>query len=137
MLWQKLKMLLGIQPAEAPKFHDEWIPMLEERVPLYNRLPGDLRILLHKRIAHFIATVRFEACGGLELTEDMIVAVAAQACLLVLHREGEPYPKLKVVYLYPSTFSSVQARMGPGGMVTEAEVHRLGESWDTGTVVLS
>lgn len=137
MLWQTLKALIGIQPAVDPKFHDEWIPMLEERVPLYNRLPEDLRVLLHKRIAHFIATVRFEGCGDLELTEEMIVTVAAQACLLVVHREGEPYPKLKVVYLYPSTFSSVQTRVSASGFVTEGEVHRLGESWDRGTVVLA
>ncbi len=137
MIWQKLKALLGGKETVEEVFRDEWIAMLEERVPLYKRLPEDVRLILHERIASFVSTVRFEGCGGLELTEDMIVTVAAQACLLVLHREGAPYPKLRAVYLYPSTFSSVQQRVGAHGIVTEGEVHRLGESWETGTVILS
>ncbi len=73
----------------------------------------------------------------MELTEEMILTVAAQACMLVLHREGEPYPELRNVYLYPTTFSSVQKRQDVFGIVTEGEIHRLGESWETGTVILS
>lgn len=136
MIWQKLKSLFGGE-ATAGVFHEEWIALLEKNVPLYARLPEELRLRLHERIGQFIATIRFEGCGGLELTEDMILTVAAQACLLVVHREGKPYPKLKVVYLYPSTFSSVQKQVDALGIVTEEEVHRLGESWERGTVVLA
>lgn len=136
MIWQKLKSLFA---GDAPVgiFEEEWIALLEKNVPLYARLPEELRLRLHERIGQFIATIRFEGCGGLELTEDMILTVAAQACLLVVHREGKPYPKLKVVYLYPSTFSSVQKQVDALGVVTEEEVHRLGESWERGTVVLA
>lgn len=134
MIWQKLKSLFG---GESVVFHEEWIALLEKNVPLVARLPEELRLLLHERIGHFVATIRFEGCGGLDLTEDMILTVAAQACLLVVHREGKPYPKLKVVYLYPTTFSSVQKRIDAIGIVTEDEIHRLGESWDSGTVVLA
>lgn len=137
MIWKSLGRLFGVKPKPEPIFQDSWSPILEERVPLYLKLPEELREDLHRQVARFIASVRFEGCGGLELTEEMVVVVAAQACLLVLHREGEPYPKLKVVYLYPSTFSSVQTRVQPGGFMMESEVHRVGESWDTGTVVLA
>ena len=137
MIWQKLKSLFGSEDAAAEVFRQEWIPMLEKNVPLYLRLPEELRQLLHKRIAQFITTVRFEGCGGLELTEDMILTVAAQACLLVIHRDGSPYPKLKAVYLYPSTFTSVQKHVDALDIVTEGEVQRLGESWGWGTVVLA
>jgi Mlc titration factor MtfA (ptsG expression regulator) len=138
MIWQKLKSLFdGGEPAAAPVFKEEWLEPILENVPLVARLPPDLRRCLQERIASFIATTRFQGCGGLDLTEDMILTVAAQACLLVMHREGKPYPKLKVVYLYPGTFSSIQQRVDHLGLVTEGEVHRLGESWETGTVVLS
>lgn len=138
MIWQKLKSLFnGSEPAESPVFQPEWLEPILTNVPLVARLPEDLRLCLQERIAWFIATIRFQGCGGLELTEDMILTVAAQACLLVMHREGRPYPKLKVVYLYPGTFSSVQQRTDHMGLVTEGAVHRLGESWETGTVVLS
>ncbi|MCB1274925.1 M90 family metallopeptidase [Prosthecobacter sp.] len=134
MILQKLKDWFGRKEAV---FHEEWIALLKKNLPLYARLPEELRLRLHERISQFIATVRFEGCGGLELTEDMILTVAAQACLLVIHREGRPYPRLQAVYLYPSTFHSKQKRVDALGIVTEGEVFRLGESWGRGTVVLA
>lgn len=134
-MWLGLAKLFGKE--EGGVFHEEWIALLEKNVPLYNRLPEDLRQRLHEHIGCFVESVRFEGCNGLELTDEMILTVAAQACLLVVHHKGPPYPKLKVVYLYPTTFSSVQKRVDGMGIVTEGRVHRLGESWDRGTVVLA
>ena len=124
MIWEKLKELLGIEAKEPVVFHEEWITLLQQNVPLYERLPEELRLRLHERIAQFIATIRFEGCGGLELTEAMILTVAAQACLLVVQREGRPYPKLSAVYLYPTTFSSVSQRRDDHGIVSD--VNRIG-----------
>jgi Mlc titration factor MtfA (ptsG expression regulator) len=137
MIWEKLKELLGVGAKEPVVFHEEWIALLQQNVALYARLPEELRLRLHERIAQFISTIRFEGCGGLELTEAMILTVAAQACLLVVQREGRPYPKLSAVYLYPTTFSSVSKRMDAQGIVSEGEVYRLGESSHWGTVVLA
>ncbi|MBB5353608.1 hypothetical protein HNR46_003869 [Haloferula luteola] len=136
MIWQALRKRFEAHNEEPP-FRDEWIAMLRTNLPLYSRLPESLRATLHQRIARFVASVRFEGCNGLELTEEMILTVAAQACLLVIHREGKPFPKLKNVYLYPSTFSSIQRRTDAMGVVTEGEAHRLGESWRTGTIILA
>ncbi|WP_397383053.1 zinc-dependent peptidase [Prosthecobacter sp.] len=137
MIWEKLKELFGVETKEPVVFHEEWIDILRQNVPLYVHLPEELRLRLHERIAQFIATIRFEGCGGLELTEAMILTVAAQACLLVVQREGRPYPKLSAVYLYPTTFSSVSQRRDDHGIVSEGKVHRLGESSHWGTVVLA
>ncbi len=137
MIWQKLQELFSRDEAAPAVFKDEWLALLDENLPLHARLPEDIRRRLHERIARFVATVRFEGCNGLELVEGMILTVAAQACLLVIHRDGDPYPGLKVVYLYPTTFSSVQKQVDAMGVVTEGEVHRLGESWKMGTVVLA
>ena len=90
MIWQKLKALFGGAESVPAMFRTEWIALLEKNVPLYARLPEALRVRLHERIAQFIATIRFEGCGGLELTLGMIVTVSAQACLLVIDREGRP-----------------------------------------------
>lgn len=137
MVWQKIKSLLS--GAERPEavFKEEWIEILKRDVPLYAQLPDELLQLLHERVARFIDSTRFEGCNGLELTESMILTIAAQACMLVLHREGEPYPELRNIYLYPTTFSSVQKSRDALGIVTEGRVSRLGESWNTGTVILA
>jgi Mlc titration factor MtfA (ptsG expression regulator) len=137
MLWEKIKSLLtGSEPPDD-QYQQHWTEILIARVPLYSRLPQDLKQRLHQRIGRFIATTRFEACNDLELTEEMVLTVAAQACMLVLHRDGDPYPELRTVYLYPTTFSSIQKRQNEIGIVTEQVVHRLGESWSTGTVILA
>lgn len=137
MIWQTIRDFFGREESVEAVFKQEWIGMLGGNVPLYQCLPEELRARLHERIARFVRSTRFEGCNGLELTEEMILTVAAQACMLVLHREGEPYPNLRNVYLYPTTFSSVLKRQSAYGVVTEEEIHRLGESWETGTVILS
>ncbi|MEO5713046.1 MAG: M90 family metallopeptidase [Luteolibacter sp.] len=139
MIWQKIKSMFAETETEKVEelFKEEWTKILVAGVPLYSRLPAELRTKLHERIARFIASTRFEGCNGLELTEEMMLTVAAQACMLVLNRDGEPYPELTTVYLYPTTFSSVQKRQDQTGIVTESVVHRFGESWSTGTVVLA
>ena len=137
MIWQKIRSLFAETERVEELFKEEWRDLLVANVPLYSRLPEDLKSRLHERIARFIASTRFEGCNELELTEGMILTVAAQACLLVLNREGDPYPDLATVYLYPTTFSSVLKQQDASGVVTEGVVHRLGESWGTGTVVLA
>jgi len=67
----------------------------------------------------------------------MILTVAGQACMLIINHQGAPYPNLKTVLLYTSTFSSTVKGYDINGVVTEREVHRLGESWSNGTVILA
>lgn len=136
-LWENLKALLvGPAPIEAV-FKQEWVAYLEQNLPLYTRLPEGLKHSLHEKIGLFVATTYFEGCNELELTDEMILTVAAQACILVLNHQGSPYPKLNSVLLYPTTFSSSVQDMGPGGTIIERTVHRLGESWGSGTVILA
>ena len=71
----------------------------------------------------------FEGCGGLELTDEMRVLIAAQACLLLLNRPAAVYPRLKTILVYPSTYVA-------GGQDQPKSV-RLGESWGAGVVVLA
>jgi Mlc titration factor MtfA (ptsG expression regulator) len=137
VIFRKIRELFAAPERTGAVLSDEWVAILSDCVPLYSRLPDDLKSRLHERIGRFIASTRFEGCNGLELDERMILTVAAQACMLVLNRKGDPYPELTTVYLYPTTFSSVQKRQDAYGIVTEGEVHRLGESWNTGTVILA
>ena len=69
----------------------------------------------------------------------MCVAIAARACLLVLHRAelDQPlYPELDTIIVYPSTYRAKERRQ-EGYVVLEGEQARLGESWTRGVIVLS
>lgn len=79
----------------------------------------------------------FEGCGGLELTDEIKVTVAAQACVLVLHRDHDYYPGLVSILVYPSSYIVPVQRAQPGGAIAEYGEHRSGEAWQHGTIVLS
>ncbi len=84
----------------------------------------------------FLAEKSFEGCGGLELTEEMRVTIAALACILLLHRETDIYPGVDAILVYPSAYRA-PTRSNEGGVVIESEQARLGESWTRGVVVLA
>ena len=115
----------------------EWIQTLEHNVPLYAKLPVELRNELHGHIQVFLAEKHFEGCQGLELTDEMRVTVAAQACILLLNRPTNYYRKLSSVLLYPSTYVATTYEKLGAGMHLEYDSERVGESWSWGTVVLA
>ena len=135
-IWQNLKDFFIDQPTPVD-FKQEWIAILKHNLPLYQRLPLEQRETLHQKIAQFVANTFFEGCADLELTDEMILTVAAQACMLTLSHEGAPYPRLNTVLLYPSAFTTNHETVGPGGTIIQREVKCLGESWDNGTVILA
>ncbi|MDX1386922.1 MAG: zinc-dependent peptidase [bacterium] len=114
-----------------------WKEILEEEVPIYRYLNSELREQLHGLIQIFIAEKPFEGCGGLEVTEEMKVIIAAQACVLLLNRKVKMYPKLDAILVYPTAFvAKTVEQHGWGGFVEKEQV-RLGESWHQGMLVLA
>jgi Mlc titration factor MtfA (ptsG expression regulator) len=119
---------------------EEWDAILRRAFFLHDWLPGELRTRLLGRMAEFLADKRFEACGGLEcVTAEMRLLIAAQACLLLVGRtKDKVFPRLKSILVYPGAFRDRGKRMFgiEDGDDTEREI-RLGESWNTGSVILS
>ena len=89
-VWEALKRWFLESKPETVAFKDEWIPYLKDHMPLYSRLPDEMKERLHQQIARFVTTTYFEGCGGLELTNEMILSVAGQACLLTVNQPGDP-----------------------------------------------
>lgn len=85
----------------------------------------------------FLAEKKFEGCGGLEITDEIRVTIAAQACLLLLHREPHYYPRLVSILVYPHPYVAQARERLPGGIVSEGPSGRLGESWVEDVVVLA
>ena len=121
----------------AGPFPADWEAILRRNVPLYGRLDEDDREELRGDILVFLAEKRFEGCGGLVLTDEIRVTIAAQACLLLLHRETDDYPRLVTILVYPHAYVAHSRQSIGGGVVLEGEVARLGEAWRDGVVVLA
>jgi Mlc titration factor MtfA (ptsG expression regulator) len=122
---------------KAAPFPARWSRVLASYFPIYARLPEEDRKELQGHIQVFVAEKRFEGCGGLTLTEDMKVFIAAQACLLLLHRDTDYYPGLRSILVYPSAYFVKTTRHVGLGVMEERHDSRLGEAWDCGAVVLA
>ena len=118
-------------------FPEEWETVLKRDVPLYRRLSEADRVELKKHIQIFLAEKRFEGAGGLTITDEIRVTIAAHACILLLHRTTDYYPGLHTIIVYPGAYVAQRAVREPTGIVTERTETRLGESSSRGAVVLS
>src|SRR5438094_3081488 len=116
---------------------DTWDGIVEHNVPLARGLSSDERERLLRLVQVFLTEKHFEGCGGLTLTEEMKITIAAGACLLLLHLEGPCYPTLRTVLVYPQAFVPKRARLHTADGIAEPRAPLLGESWGGGVVVIS
>ena len=121
----------------AKPLTEEQEAVIEKNVPLYRRLPGELKEQLQGLVQVFLDEKRFEGCGGLEMTDEIRLTVAAQACMLLLNRRTRYFRKLKTILVYPQTYVARQVAPVGGGAYIEGHSARLGESWRSGPVVLA
>jgi Mlc titration factor MtfA (ptsG expression regulator) len=118
-------------------FPPAWELFLETGVPLYGRLPEEDREELKGAVLVLLAEKSFEGCGGFPITDEVRLTVAAQACLLLLHRETDYFPGLSSIVIYPREYLAPQADVDESGVVTEWTDILSGETNRVGTIVLS
>ena len=117
-------------------FPREWENYLKESYTLYSKLPGELQQDMKNKIKVFLNEKTFFGCEGLEVTDQMRTLIAAQACLLILNRRTTFYPKLRSIFVYPTSYLAKRVSVN-SGIVTEKTQVTLGESWGSGELVLT
>ena len=128
--WRRMRV------QRAP-FPDAWRDIIRRRVPYVRALPADLQLQLKKHIQVFLAEKAFIGCGGLVMTDEIRVTIAAQACLLILNRPTDYYPKLRQILVYPGAFFVDRVQTDFAGIQREQRQVLSGESWTQGQVILS
>jgi len=118
-------------------FPAEWNAILRRTFPRIGRLSAADRTELEGLIHVFLAEKRFEGAAELIVTDEMRLTIAAQACLLLLHRVADPYPGLFSVIVYPHEYLASQRVRDEIGLVRETRQVRLGETGARGAVVVS
>ena len=138
----KIRTLFGSRKKRRERlrqrpFPPEWLAIIKRNIPYFRLLPPGDRHELLGHVQVFLSEHRFEGCGGLEMTDEIRVTIAAQACLLLLHRDTDDYPMLGSIIVYPAGYIARNRERLPDGAVLVGEQARLGESWHRGPVVLS
>jgi Mlc titration factor MtfA (ptsG expression regulator) len=114
---------------------ERWLGVIHRNVSLYRRLPDELKRELAGHIQVFLREKNFEGCGGLVLTDEIKVTIAAEACLLLLNRKTKYFPMADSVLVYPHAYFA--KRQSELGFNMEEDDERLGESSIRGAVVLA
>lgn len=92
---------------------------------------------LREMTTWFLARKAITGAQGLEVTPSMKVAVAVQACLLILNLGVEYFAGWSEVILYPGAFRVKHAQIDAAGLVHDESSVLAGESWLRGPVILS
>src|SRR5207244_1455619 len=108
------------QRLRAQPFPSAWRSIIFRNLPIFRRLPPEDQIELLGHVQVFLREKHFEGCGGLELTDEIRVTIAAQACLLLLHRETDYYPKLTSILVYPAGYTAYEPRPFAGTVLDAA-----------------
>jgi len=87
---------------ETP-FPTEWLDMLRDNCAHYAQLTSVEQAALRDLIQVFVAEKRWEGCGGLEMTDEIRVTIAADACLMILALPHDLYRNVDDILVYPST----------------------------------
>lgn len=137
ILWPVWRQRRLKQQIAGTAFPTPWRKILKRQLPLYNSLPADLQLKLKKLIQLFIAEKQFIGCEGLQISDEIKLNIAAQACLLMLNRPSALYPNLRSILVYPAAYLVPGQQTDAAGVVSNNTEMRLGESWQQGKVVLS
>lgn len=121
----------------APPFPASWATYLEREVGLYRRVPKAEQMRLQNLSRIFMAEKHWEGCGGLAMTDEIRLTVAAQACLLVLGLEDDAFGRVESILIYPTAYRVPDSVDRVTGIVDEDGTGRLGEAWYRGPVILS
>lgn len=106
--------------------------MLDANVWHVGTLSASERDKLCRCVHVFIDEKNWEGCAGLNVTDEMRVAIAGQACLLVLGFDDFLFEHVETILIYPSEYQARDRRFQP----QEVE-ERVGEAHLRGPVVLS
>lgn len=118
-------------------FPGEWLKILTRSFPRYLLLPPADQEELRGHIQVLLSEKRFEGAAGLEITDEIRVTIAAQACFLLLHRETDFYPGLYSIIVYPHEYVARHRERNATGSVVEGLQVRIGETAARGALVVS
>ncbi|MBC7835833.1 MAG: zinc-dependent peptidase [Phycisphaerales bacterium] len=105
---------------------------LHDSLGFYRSLTGEERTRLGQFARILIREKNWEGCGGLVLSQEIKLIIAAQAALLLIGMDLDPlrdrvFPNVRSILVYPAGFVAPLPRLGAGGVITEGHAN-LGEA---------
>lgn len=115
---------------------DLWRATLE-RYPFTRVLTPEEARRLRELAILFVHEKAIHGAGGLPVGDDMRLAIAAQACMLILNLGIDYYRGWVEVIIYPDEFVAEYEYVDDAGVAHHVEQPMTGESWAGGPVIIS
>ena len=132
--WLRARRRRALAERPFPAAWDEVLVRLVKQVQWLDAAAVDR---LRRWMLVFLGEKRFEGCGGLEISDEIRVAVAGQAGLVALGFAAEHFDGLRSVLVYPGDYLVPRTTTLAGGGELEWREARVGETWSGGSMVLS
>ena len=105
---RKRKVLKRMDQLQGERLPPNRRERLRQRVPLYRKLPDELKPKLEERMLLFLDLVEFRTKGDIQITEEMRDIVSVEACLLIVNRSYMDYFKMDFVEIWKDPMKSVE-----------------------------
>jgi len=107
------------------------------RYPFVMALDEIERERLRELVILFLHEKSIHGAGGMRVRDEVRVAIAIQACILILNLGLDYYRGWVEVIVYPDEFVAEYDYVDEAGVSHHVEASMTGESWERGPVVLS
>jgi MtfA peptidase len=121
------------RPEIAPEIWAKTIANL----PFLAALSAEDQSDLKKLAEDFLAEKEFSTAGGLQLSDEICVAIAAQGCLPILKLGLTAYRNWVGIVVYPNEFVVPRQFEDEDGIVHEYDDVLSGEAWEGGPLIIS
>jgi Mlc titration factor MtfA (ptsG expression regulator) len=133
MRWlSRLLRTFSREPVAIPD--DLWHATLQQ-LSFLDRLNRDERTRLKLLCEQLLARKPISGVKGFEVTDEIAVLIAAQACVLVLNLDLSLYDDMSAVLVFPDTFGVRQHQVDEAGVVHEWDEELAGEAVEQGGAV--
>ena len=107
------------------------------RLPFLARLDQADRAELRRLCSLFLDRKQFHGAGGIDVTDEMALLIAAQACLPVLRLGLHYYDGFVGIVVHPDEVVAQRSVMDEDGIVHEYEENLTGEAMSGGPLMLA
>jgi Mlc titration factor MtfA (ptsG expression regulator) len=118
---------------------EDWEQIARRRVGWWPQLSADERSRLGELAGELVTTKRWEAARGFVVTDEVIVTIAVQACVMILCLDIDYFGKVGSILVHPSVFkipgprpTSISGMLADGSPPLHGEAHH-----DRGPVLIA
>ncbi len=121
----------------AKPFPSDWEDILAFNAKFLESLSEQQQTKIRRSIQVLVAEKNWEGCGGLSVSDEHRVTIAAQIARMTAHFEAEYFDAVLSILIYPTAYMAKSQTQLAGGVIVEGNSGRLGEAWHRGPVILS